>query len=103
MDVPDYLVIGHLSKDLRPNGGAVAGGTALYAALTAARLGQHPALVTALAARDCGLLDAAHTAGVSCTVIPSPATTTFANHYEGETRQQIIYTPAALLAADAVP
>src|SRR5919199_777603 len=49
---PDYLAIGHIAKDLRPDGSSVAGGTALYATLTAQRLGQSAAMVTALAPAD---------------------------------------------------
>lgn len=43
---PDYLVIGHVTADLQPNGEVVLGGTALYSALTAARLGARVAVLT---------------------------------------------------------
>lgn len=46
MRTPDYLVIGHICADLRPDGGYVLGGTALYSALTAARLGARVAVLT---------------------------------------------------------
>ena len=46
MRTPDYLVIGHIAADLQPDGGVVLGGTALYSALTAARLGARVAVLT---------------------------------------------------------
>ena len=50
---PDYLVIGHVSKDLLPNGeGARAGGTATYSALTAQKLGLQAGVITSLAEED---------------------------------------------------
>ena len=43
---PQYLVIGHICADLQPDGTAVLGGTALYSALTAARLGWRVGVLT---------------------------------------------------------
>ncbi|CAN5800564.1 hypothetical protein BH23CHL4_BH23CHL4_10510 [soil metagenome] len=43
---PEYLVIGHICADLHPDGNVVLGGTALYSALTAARLGWRTAVLT---------------------------------------------------------
>lgn len=43
---PDYLAIGHVTVDLYPDGRPVLGGTALYAALTAARFGLNAAVLT---------------------------------------------------------
>lgn len=43
---PEYLIIGHICADLLPGGGAVLGGTALYSALTAARLGWRVGVLT---------------------------------------------------------
>ncbi len=43
---PDYLAIGHVTVDLYPDGRPVLGGTALYAALTAARFGLSAAVLT---------------------------------------------------------
>jgi sugar/nucleoside kinase (ribokinase family) len=43
---PEYLVIGHICADLHPEGKVVLGGTALYSALTAARLGWRTAVLT---------------------------------------------------------
>ncbi|MDQ4043904.1 MAG: PfkB family carbohydrate kinase [Chloroflexota bacterium] len=46
MRTPDYLVIGHITVDLLPGGDSVLGGTALYSAMTAARLGARVAVLT---------------------------------------------------------
>ncbi|MGC4189792.1 MAG: PfkB family carbohydrate kinase [Thermomicrobiales bacterium] len=43
---PDYLVIGHITADLQADGSVVLGGTALYSALTAARLGAKVGILT---------------------------------------------------------
>jgi sugar/nucleoside kinase (ribokinase family) len=43
---PDYVVIGHICADILPDGTAVLGGTALYAALTAAKLGWRTGILT---------------------------------------------------------
>lgn len=43
---PAYLAIGHVTVDLTPDGTPALGGTALYAALQAARFGLHAAILT---------------------------------------------------------
>lgn len=43
---PQYLVIGHICADLQADGTAVLGGTALYSALTASRLGWRVGVLT---------------------------------------------------------
>jgi sugar/nucleoside kinase (ribokinase family) len=43
---PEYLVIGHICGDIQADGKVVLGGTALYSALTAARLGWRTAVLT---------------------------------------------------------
>ena len=43
---PQYLVIGHICADLQADGSVLLGGTALYSALTAARLGWRTAILT---------------------------------------------------------
>ncbi len=103
MTYPTYLAIGHIAKDLLPDGSFLAGGTALYASLTAQRLGSEAGLVTTLAAPDGALLAAAMAAGVSCVVNPSPTTTTFENRYEGEFRRQILHAQATQIWPGDVP
>ena len=47
---PDFLAIGHVTRDLLPDGSWRLGGTVAFAALTAARLGLRPAIVTSASA-----------------------------------------------------
>ena len=46
---PDYLMLGHITSDLLPDGATIPGGTSLYAARTAQRLGRRPGIVSAKA------------------------------------------------------
>jgi 1D-myo-inositol 3-kinase len=102
---PDYLVIGHVAKDLLPSGdGAVAGGTVTYAAILAHRLGLQSAIVTSCRPEDDYLLDAAREEGVWVSSRPSPATTTFLNRYDREGhRQQVLSAQADLVRYEDVP
>lgn len=46
LQLPDYLAIGHITIDLQPDGTPQLGGTALYAALAAARFGLRASILT---------------------------------------------------------
>jgi len=95
---PDFLVIGHLTKDLGEEGYTL-GGTAIYAALAARNLGRKVAVVTS-AGPDIEL-DALD--GVDLLCLPAPTTTTFRNIYRGESRSQFLYRRASPMGVDAVP
>ncbi len=95
----DYLVIGHLTADLQEDGTARTGGTALYAALTAHRLGARVGIITA-AAPDLDL--APLPGGISATILPSPVSTTFRNHYHDGSRTQYMYQRARQIPAEAL-
>ena len=96
----DYLVIGHVTHDLLPDGSCTVGGTAAYAGLTAAALGRRVGMLTC-AGPD---LDAetlkGRTAFVCC---PAAATTTFENRYAGGVRQQSVRNVAGPLSPGDVP
>jgi hypothetical protein len=79
----DYLVIGHVAKDLTPAGPRL-GGTASYAGLTASALGCRTALVTACDSD----LDLSPLASLACRPVASPQSTTFENIYTADGRQQ---------------
>lgn len=98
MKGPDFLVIGHLTKDLREKGYSL-GGTALYSALTARNLGRKVAVITS-AGPDIEL-DVLEGVEIHC--LPSPTTTTFRNIYRREGRSQYLYHRASPLGVDAVP
>jgi sugar/nucleoside kinase (ribokinase family) len=98
MEPPDFVVIGHLTQDLR-GGGCLLGGAA-YSALTAASLGRRVGLVTSFGPdMDLGALPSA----VQIAAHPSPNTTVFRNLYCGPKRQQFVLSVAASLSPQAVP
>ncbi len=95
----DYLVIGHICKDLLPQGYGI-GGTAAYSALTAHSLGQRVAIVTS-AAPDFDFR--AKLSGILVSVQDSPATTTFENLYFQGARQQFLRAIACRIRAESIP
>lgn len=102
---PDYLALGHVTKDLTWDGSSVTpGGTVLYSAITAQRLGLQAAIVTACSSQDSSLLQMARDAGVWVHIIDSPYTTTFYNVYdEAGKRTQVIGAQASSIWMRDVP
>jgi sugar/nucleoside kinase (ribokinase family) len=102
---PDYLVIGHIAKDLQPDDAPPhPGGTAIYSAITAQRLGLQAAIVTALAPEDSFLLDAPRDEGIWVYAAPSLHTTTFRNTYDLEGRRtQLLPAHASPIAPNDIP
>jgi sugar/nucleoside kinase (ribokinase family) len=99
MAIPDYLVIGHVTKDLLTEGFAV-GGTVMYAAVTAQRLGKRAAIVTSAAA---DLVLPPTFDGIQVARTLSPTTTTFRNIYVDGTRQQYVRAVADPIQPQAIP
>ncbi len=96
----DYLVIGHVTHDRLPGGGHVVGGTASYAALTAAALGCQVGVVTSAGPDfSAAFLPPA----VQFMAVSAPQTTTFENRYVNEHREQYLYSMALRLTAESVP
>lgn len=92
---PDYLVIGHITADLLDSGVVELGGTALYSALTAARLGARVAVLTkGVFGREVkgmnvpGLEEYADQ--ISIIVQDADTPTTFINEYQASRRVQTI-------------
>lgn len=99
----DYLVIGHICRDLLPDlqpDGYGIGGTAAYSALTARNLGQRVAVVTS-ATPDFDFR--ASLDGILVSVWDSPANTTFENLYSQGARQQFLRKVADRIRAEAIP
>lgn len=96
---PEFVAVGHVARDRMPSGYRL-GGTAAYAACTAARLGLRAALVTRAA--PFAPLDALATE-VTVYNAGSPRSTTFENVYEGGQRRQYLHARARPLAAADVP
>ncbi len=99
MGRPDFLVIGHVAKDLT-NGGYRLGGTVVYSALTARKLGQNAKMLTS-AGPDLDLTQFLE--GVEFVSLPSPVTTTFRNTYEHGRRRQYVCAVASRIEAGSVP
>jgi len=91
---PDYLLIGHITADLQPDGSVVLGGTALYSALTASRLGARVAVLTrgAYGRKVAGLtvpnLDILAAENIQIVVQDAEVPTTFINEYQADRRVQ---------------
>jgi sugar/nucleoside kinase (ribokinase family) len=100
-DSIDYLVIGHVTKDLSvsPPGESSLGGTAAYAALTARVLGRRPAILTSFGS-DLAL---SSLAGIPLHSVPASRSTAFRNQYNGDRREQHLLAQAAALDATDVP
>jgi pfkB family carbohydrate kinase len=99
---PDFLAIGHITRDLLPDGSWRLGGTVTFAALTAARLGLRAAIVTSAPADVLAALDAT-LPDIPLSVVPSDVATTFENIYSAAGRQQYLRGRATLLTLAAVP
>jgi sugar/nucleoside kinase (ribokinase family) len=96
---PDYLVIGHVTKDLL-NGSFKIGGTATYSALTAHRLGQSVGVVTSKGSDiDLGNLPS----DIQVAFCPSETSTTFENLYRDGHRQQHLWSQASILTGSHIP
>ncbi len=96
----EYLAIGHICADLQPDGTTRLGGTALFAALTAHRLGLRAAILTACAPDfDLSALP------VDLPVLrqPSATTTIFENRYHNGARTQILHGRAATIDLAQIP
>ena len=94
----DYLVIGHVTQDITPNG-PLLGGTAAYSALTAKALGLRVGIVTACESS----LPLDELAGIAISALDSDVTTTFENILTPDGRIQYIHQRAPVLDASLIP
>jgi 1D-myo-inositol 3-kinase len=97
-----FLAIGHITRDLRPDGTFSPGGTVTFAALTAYRLGLASAIITRADPELSALLPT-FLPSISLHVLPSIQTTTFANQYKDGFRTQYLYARAEQLQPTDVP
>lgn len=97
--VPDYLALGHITRDLLPDGSHAPGGTAFYAAAAAARLGLRAAVLAAGDAQSLPLPPA----GVSLAASFSANITTFENQYGPDGRRQRLHAVGQSLSLAALP
>ncbi len=93
---PDYLLIGHICADLQADGSVVLGGTALYSAITASRLGARVAILTRgvygreVAGMQVPNLDILADEGIQIVVQDADLPTTFINVYQADRRVQTL-------------
>ena len=99
---PDFLIIGHVTRDFLPDGSARLGGTALYAALAAQRLGRRVAIVTSAPPDLLTTLQAA-TPGVAVAASLAPNPTTFAHVFTDGVRRLFLRARANPLRANDIP
>jgi len=93
-----YLAIGHVAKDIVPEGHTL-GGTVAYSGLTAYALGLHVGVITS-ASPD---LDLASLADLDVLSLPAPEPTCFENIYQPSGRVQVIRSKAHDLGPEAIP
>jgi sugar/nucleoside kinase (ribokinase family) len=95
---PDYLMLGHVTRDLLPDGTTTPGGTAMYAALTAYRLGCRVAVVSARAP-----LPADWPLEIAVAFPDALSAPTFENRYTPAGRVQLLHTAGGQITLDDVP
>jgi 1D-myo-inositol 3-kinase len=100
--VPDFLAIGHVTRDMHADGSFTLGGTVTFAALTAYRLGLVAAVVTCADGELIAELPA-HLPGIGLAARQSKATTTFENRYSKGFRTQFLRARAEELQIEDVP
>jgi len=86
---PEFLTIGHVTRDEHADGSFSLGGTVTFAAITAYRLGLKAAIVTCADAELSQALPA-RLPGIELAVHLSHATTTFVNSYQDGFRTQYL-------------
>jgi sugar/nucleoside kinase (ribokinase family) len=94
----DYLVIGHVSNDMTPNG-LILGGTVAYASRTAQALGLRVGAITA-AGKD---VDLSPLENIEIHQMTATQSTTFENRYTSEGRVQILHGRASDIGYQDVP
>ncbi len=86
----DYLAIGHLTLDRQPDGRLVPGGTVLYCAVQAARLGLQAGVLTAGNADALAGPLAPYRDEIALVLLDTPETTIFVNVGVGPARRQSV-------------
>lgn len=94
----DYLIVGHLTKDLTPSGPRL-GGTAAYSALTARALGLRVGIVTSWG----GELPMGPLSGIPVVSYPTDKSTIFENRETPTGRIQIVHNIAPELGLHLIP
>ena len=97
---PEFVVAGHITQDMLPDGGLGLGGTVSYAATTAHRMGYRVGVVTSTGP-DLDVTQVLPFAQVACHQVTE--TTVFENIYVDGERIQILHQRAGTLQCRHVP
>jgi sugar/nucleoside kinase (ribokinase family) len=95
----DYTTVGHVTVDVLPDGTSRAGGTALYSALQAARLGLRTLIHTRGVPHEIESLLQEFSDEVALRIEPADATTTLLTSGQGSTRRQRVLAWAGPIEA----
>ncbi len=98
--IPEFVVLGHITRDEQPGGSFTLGGAATFAAIAARNLGYRAGILTC-AADDFPQPELLH--DIQLVRLDSATTTTFRNVYHGSKRQQHVRDVAGPLRAADVP
>ena len=97
-----FLTLGHITRDLRPDGSFTLGGTVTFAALTAYRLGLAVGIVTRASSNI--IQDLPRTlSSIAISAYPSHETTTFINQYTQGFRTQYLRAKADSITVNDIP
>jgi sugar/nucleoside kinase (ribokinase family) len=95
---PDYLLLGHFTRDLLPDGSTAPGGTSLYASFAAQRLGKRVAVVSAPAEVPDELRET-----IDIVFHNSPTPPTFENQYIPQGRRQVLHAASEPITLQDIP
>ncbi len=96
--IPDYLMLGHFTRDLLPDGSIAPGGTAFYAARTGDKLGKRVGVVSAPVDLPADWPDS-----IALSFRPELSPPTFENRYTPEGRVQILHTDSGMISLADIP
>ncbi|MCD4685147.1 MAG: hypothetical protein K8S97_04335 [Anaerolineae bacterium] len=100
ISMPDYVLVGHITRDLTPHGPQL-GGPVSFGAYTAAAFGLRVGILTSTAPDEPLLHDLPPQ--VSVISVPAAQTTTFENCYSDKGRTQWLYHRARTLTPEMLP
>src|SRR2546423_3443065 len=102
LQIPQFLSIGHVTRDVGPDNSYSLGGTVTFAAFTASRLGLAAGIVTCADPQLIAELPG-HLPGIALHVRPSATTTTFTNQYKDGFRTQYLHARGDSIETTDVP
>lgn len=100
--IPEFIAIGHVTRDIHTDDSFSLGGTATFAALCAYQLGLAAGIVTC-ADDELRFSLSLYFPHISLQVSPSTHTTTFANTYQHGLRTQYLHARGSSLSMNDVP